>query len=546
MLIPAMRFILALAALVVALADPPLSIGAPVYTYVALGSYLTFSIAIYLLARFEKQSVSAAIARGPWVDVFWYSLLIALTAGASSMYFSGLYFCVMVASFRWGFRSGLKVSFVSALIFALISWQVSMVNVSGLELNRLMLRTIWLLVLGYLMSYWGEAEIQHRRRLALLKEVTMLANPCLGIDRTVGSSLERLRAFYGAASCLLLDREPDSDLVLLRRADSRVPDLATKTEEVPAALAERLLGLPEHLGALYQEAGPWRKRIGLRGFGCDVVSGETTPLPMDRLGDLAAFLGAESFVTVPVRCQDTTAGRLYLTGSRRAFRRSDVAFVQHVVEQLMPVIHNIRLVEHLVQYAAEDERERIARDIHDSVVQPYIGLQMGISALGQTVDAGETAIRPQIDRLLELTRAGLMDLRGYIRGLKAGGEQEGSLWPAIRRYAEKFSEATGIAVQVETEGETEVHDRLVTEAFQMVTEALSNIRKHTMAKHAVVRCANRDGSLVMEIENDCADGRTAPGFLPRTIAGRAAALGGYIRVERRGEGRECVVVSIPL
>lgn len=68
-----------------------------------------------------------------------------------------------------------------------------------------------------------------------------------------------------------------------------------------------------------------------------------------------------------------------------------------LIEHVLPVIDNIRLVDRLASAAAEEERRRIARDLHDRIVQPYIGLQLGLAAVRQRLaTAGE--VTADVDR----------------------------------------------------------------------------------------------------------------------------------------------------
>jgi hypothetical protein len=95
----------------------------------------------------------------------------------------------------------------------------------------------------------------------------------------------------------------------------------------------------------------------------------------------------------------------------------------------------------------------------------------------------------------------------------------------VRRFASRFSEVTGIAVEVEARDDLRVADRLAAEAFQMVAEGLSNVRRHTQSPQARVGLALQNGSLHLRIENPAGPDPCAP-FTPRSIAERAAALGG--------------------
>ena len=110
---------------------------------------------------------------------------------------------------------------------------------------------------------------------------------------------------------------------------------------------------------------------------------------------------------------------MYFSRKRgRALDISDLFFLSQVIEQANPIIENVRLVDRLASDAAEQERQRIARDIHDSVIQPYIGFQIGLSGVRRKLAAGHADVRAEIERLAEMADVGIVDLRGYVRGLK--------------------------------------------------------------------------------------------------------------------------------
>src|SRR4030095_15290804 len=100
----------------------------------------------------------------------WYLLLVSLSSGTSSIFFFFFFFSIIVASFLWGFIEGLSVTIVAAVLCAAIGFAAAPSG-TAFELNRLLLRPIYLVVLGYMIAYWGGFEIQLKRRLALLKEV---------------------------------------------------------------------------------------------------------------------------------------------------------------------------------------------------------------------------------------------------------------------------------------------------------------------------------------------------------------------------------------
>src|SRR5215203_5787359 len=205
-IIAVMRFILALSALLITIVDPSEPDRLVAITYAALSLYTIYSAALYLLVQ-RFQAIQAVIRKWThWADVAWYIVLIGLSSGTSSVFFFFFFFAILVASFRWGFRSGLGVVVISTILFVIVGFATAPRG-PDFELNRFLLRPIYLLVLGYMIAYWGDYEITLKRRLALLKEVNTLANPRFGVDRTTSWLMERLRSFYDADACILITVE---------------------------------------------------------------------------------------------------------------------------------------------------------------------------------------------------------------------------------------------------------------------------------------------------------------------------------------------------
>ena len=141
---------------------------------------------------------------------------------------------------------------------------------------------------------------------------------------------------------------------------------------------------------------------------------------------------------------------------------------------------------------------------------------------------------------------GIGDLRRQVSSMKTTGGLDGGLLPALQRFSAKFSEATGIEVEIEAQTPIPMDDRLAAEVFQMIAEGLSNVRRHTQAARVAVRLACRDDCLTIRIENDGPELAAGPSFTPRSIVERAEELGGRIRIDRRVDGGAIVCVELPL
>jgi signal transduction histidine kinase len=507
--------------------------------------YTSYSALLYM---FTGRQVPRLLSKmSYWADVSWAALLIAFSDESSVALL--FLFPTLIASLHWSFVAALRLTLVAANILVAIGFLKAYMG-ADLRLHEILLPPIYLLVFGYLVAWWGDREIATKRRLVLLKEITRLSNPRFGMDRTIGIMMERLRAFHDAEACLMLVTDLASNEHRLRSVDRRDAERASEAESIPPETAQLLLAPPLERATIYlgvPRAWEWWRSPKASYYVFDVRKGRRiTPAPaMDEA--LITMLDAESFISVPLHYPDNTIGRLYLTAARRrAFSPADLSFLLQVLEQIVPVIENIRLVDQLASNAAEEERRGLARDIHDNVIQSYIGLQIGLAAVSQKLHAGNGDITNDIAQLKAITDQELGALRHYVHWLPGTGKRENVLLAAVRRFITTFTEATHIAVQVEAASDLYINDRLVAEVFQMVVEGLSNIRRHTHATSASIGLAREKDSLILRIVNDGADAAAPARFIPWSIAERAAALGGQAHVEHTVGGSTQVTVEIPL
>jgi signal transduction histidine kinase len=560
-MIAGVRLALAFSGLLIIWLDPVEPDRLAPVTYAALVSYTLYSVFIGALVLRAKRSGNRILAWSHWVDVASYSILVALSSGTNSIFFFGFFFAIIASSFRFGYKTGLRITVVSALSFTAVSLATSSLS-PHFELNRFLLRSIDLAVVGYMISYWGGYQLRLSQRLALLKDVAGLSNPRFGVDRTIGSILEKLRAFYVADACVFVSIDPQTSEFRLRRADRRDPGSGTRSEVIDPHLANQLVHLLGDQTVVYRDPTlrPWRMS-SRSGVASDRKKGEPNTDVGLALQTAANLLDASSFVTVPLRQRDKTLGRVYVTSrTSRSFDRTDAAFLAQVSEHVVSVLQHTRLIDRLATEAADQERKRIARDIHDSIIQPYIGLQMGLAGVRRRlstdlsdVNGNDRALLKIVsdaasdtDRLIEMTANGISDLRGYVHVLREKGDSEDSLMPALRRFAAKFTQATNIIVQVRADTDIQVDDRIGAEVFQVIVEGLSNIRRHTQSERAFIGLECSDKRLTLRVENDGTRGLVPEPFTPRSIAERAKSLGGRVHVETFGDAGTSVIVEIPL
>lgn len=395
-----------------------------------------------------------------------------------------------------------------------------------------------------MLSYWGGRVHNLERRLSFLQHITNIANPRFGVDQTVSLILQKLQRFYDADSCLLVMTDTTSGKHSLYRVTKQESANGPVTN-IEKGLANVFLSMPQDYAFISRRGwNLWKIGKQVVSF-YDLAGHDVSSNKLIVSEQLVTTLEATSFISIPVFCQAKKKGRLYILNCRKHLSGRDVAFVHQVTEHVMRVMENMRLVDRLATEAAELERQQIARDIHDSIVQPYIGIQIGLNAVKNKLDSGINPAK-EVARLIQISETEIEDLRRYMKGLKGSRALESNFLQAVKRLASKFAEASGITVDISTDKNLMINDRLAAEAFQIIAEGLSNIRRHTHATKAYIYIKCVDGEFSIVIKNNKDKSEVPAPFLPRSISERTAALGGRISVQQGNIGTTALNITIPL
>lgn len=515
-----------------------------------LAAYAIYSLAVYLVARRSVNFSPVVMRTLVCVDLVWYTALIASNSGTQGLYFFYL-FAVIVAASRGGAAFGFLVTVISAFLCITVGFFA--VPPGPFDQTRFVMRPLAIIGLGYILAYWGGAELVLKRKLVLLKELSLVANPRFGVDWTIELILRRLLQFWDASYCLILlahDTGLQMYLVSSEAPNQCQRVLVQGQSDIP------FIDVSDSAAVVYSDRPRvWPGPPAYRSY--DPRTNATTQRPLPPGEALAEFLSARSFVGVPLHYRERLRGRILVSSGRsHAFDVGDAVFLQHVANQIVPVIENIRLVERLASDASEEERNRIARSVHDRVIQPYYGLQIGLKALqsvlnnGQNGDSEHSSAQKKssvlLEELMTMTSEGIDELRQYVSGLKQSRTNGSHLADSIQRFAAKFEHATGIHVKVVDEtGGFAGNGRLTSEMFQMAAEALSNVHRHTHARSARVGLSLAGNAVRLQVENELAGDAEPPSFSPGSITDRAEALGGTTEVVSE-DGRTVLRVEVPL
>ena len=474
-----------------------------------------------------------------WMDGLWYLAITATTGGPSSHFFFFLSFPLLFVSLRWGFRPGMAMTFfVSGVLWA--SGVLRSGTGAALLNADVFLPPIGLLVLGYLMATWANSDLTLNRRLSALKDFNALCSPRFNIEQMIDRVARHLATLHPIDKFALLLLEADRPPKVFR-AD--LPEAMYQVSDAAAVEIDNVVaGLDVNGTVIY---------TGKRGLmPAEIYSSHSNTTlkkrQIEHVGLIADRLHCTGFGCLQFPLHQGGVARLFVWSDTRRFESADLPFLHQLSEQLAPRIENVQLLDRLAGEVADAERQKISRDIHDSAIQPYIGLKFGLEALARKIPP-ESPVANDINRLVEMATSEITELRTFVKGLR-GDEDPGraALVPALRRQAARFSELYGIAVAVESPPELRIGDALANEAFHIVSEALSNVRRHTSASSARIKLSCGQQLFTLHISNPCGLGAAGKLFTPHSIAERTWALGGACRVTTETGGQTEVTVEIPL
>jgi len=199
------------------------------------------------------------------------------------------------------------------------------------------------------------------------------------------------------------------------------------------------------------------------------------------------------------------------------------------------------------ELAAIEERNRIARDLHDTVKQHVFAAGLQVGAMRARLSSGDdTGAAQSLNELEQLTRQMRADLAGILNELRPFDGAEGGAAEAIRRLVTDWSRQSGIETACSVMPVSHLPDTMTRELYRVTQEALANIARHSGASHVSVILREESGALLLEISDK------GKGFVPtasrtglglHTMRERAESLpGGSIQIESAPGKGTCITV----
>ncbi len=261
-------------------------------------------------------------------------------------------------------------------------------------------------------------------------------------------------------------------------------------------------------------------------------------------------------LAAPLQRGGTTIGMLAVGSARvRGFDADEVETLASLASQAVIAIEHDRLEARLRDLAVVDERERIARELHDGIAQVLGYVNTKSQAVDAYLEAGRTEeARAQLSELGAAARAVYVDVREAILGLRGPIEPGQGLGAALAEHARRVAEASHVGLDLAIDpGAASLRLDPVAEAnlYRIAQEALTNVRKHAAARRVRLEATTAEGVLTVVVADD---GRglppggsgDRPGYGLRAMRERAARIGGTFAVGPAPGGGTEVRVALPL
>jgi signal transduction histidine kinase len=194
------------------------------------------------------------------------------------------------------------------------------------------------------------------------------------------------------------------------------------------------------------------------------------------------------------------------------------------------------------------ERERLAREIHDTIAQDLTGLVLLAQRAARELNAGDTAAASERLALLEEgARTALAETRALVASTAPPSLDEGGIAAALDRLAQRYERETAIAVTVRVDVETALHRDLEVVLLRCAQEGLANVRKHSGASKAAVTLVARTSELSLRVSDNGSGFDPAgqhSGYGLSGMRDRLALVGGTLDLET-GEDGTTLLITLP-
>jgi len=260
-----------------------------------------------------------------------------------------------------------------------------------------------------------------------------------------------------------------------------------------------------------------------------------------------------SFLGVPIIAGGEVLAELYLadTHSGEPFTDADQRLVETLAAHAALAVANAQRNERARELSVAEERTRLARELHDSATQTLFSLTLAAESAAAVATSDDPAFHEHLDRVRELSRSALGELRSILDTLRPADIEADGLAVALRRRVELLRRVHDVPVALTVRGPALRDRTLEREVFRVATEALSNALQHAGAGRITVALDTGGGTVRLTVADDGAGFdlartlRTTRRLGLASMRERAEALGGVLHVDTAPAAGTRVTLEVP-
>jgi signal transduction histidine kinase len=511
------RVILAVSALVAIQMDPT-ELGHSWAAYGLFVFYMANGILILMLLRRRQQSTAAFRLMVHAGDIAWPALISIFSEGPRTPFFLFFVFVLAAAAYRWGFWETLgtaaaEVALLWAESFVLLHASLGpggslpwaalsglRVNVREFEPQRLFMQSVYLLVMGLLLGYLAEQQKHLRAEKAVVTGTLSRIRVEAGLNGTIEQIFREAMSMYGASRAVVASQESHSQRVFVGELNKNNGSAPSEFRWLESASRDAKNYLDDFPGDVCYAAinGDRWTTLALDHSGHQVQVANVAAI--SQLREVRTF---DSLITVAFLFGSEWRGRVFLFDpSWRGEKQEELRFLLDLVHQVGPAVYNVYLLHRLRRRAGAAERARFARELHDGAVQSLIAVEMQLDVLRRQADAGKP-IGAELVRIQGLLREEVLKLRELMQQMKAIDVDAQRLLGVLNDTVERFQRETGISARFVTDLEdVDMPQRVCREILRIVQEGLVNVRKHSGARHVLVRLGSSLKKWNLTLEDD--------------------------------------------
>ena len=249
-----------------------------------------------------------------------------------------------------------------------------------------------------------------------------------------------------------------------------------------------------------------------------------------------AYAYIRAALIVPLTHKEQATGLLALTSSEvGAFTAHHAELAQVIANQAAIAIENARLYEQAQALAALEERQKLARELHDSVSQALYGIALGAHSARTALQRDPEHVAEPLNYVLSLAEAALSEMRALIFELRPESLEQEGLVSALTKQGKALEARHELRVHLDLCEEPDLPLPVKQELYRIAQEAMHNTVKHARARNVDLRLSQTSEAVLLHVRDDGVgfDPRGAfPGHLGlHSMRERVSNLGGTLQIE---------------